>query len=127
MKKIEHIGIAVKDIEASEKVYASLFQAQPYKRETVESQGVLTSFLRVGNSKIELLQATHNESVIKSFIDKRGEGFHHIAFAVTDIVSEMKRLKAEGFRLLNEEPIVCLLYTSPSPRDATLSRMPSSA
>ena len=106
MKKIEHIGIAVKDIEASEKVYASLFQAQPYKRETVESQGVLTSFLRVGNSKIELLQATHNESVIKSFIDKRGEGFHHIAFAVTDIVSEMKRLKAEGFRLLNEEPIV---------------------
>ena len=106
MKKIEHIGIAVKDIEASEKIYASLFQAQPYKRETVESQGVLTSFLRVGNSKIELLQATHNESVIKSFIDKRGEGFHHIAFAVTDIVSEMKRLKAEGFRLLNEEPIV---------------------
>ena len=106
MKKIEHIGIAVKDIDASEKIYAALFQARPYKRETVESQGVLTSFLRVGNSKIELLQATHDQSVIKSFIDKRGEGFHHIAFAVTDIVSEMKRLTEEGFRLLNEEPTV---------------------
>ncbi len=106
MKKIEHIGIAVKDIEASEKLYANLFQVQAYKRETVESQGVLTSFLRVGPNKIELLQATHEHSVIASFIEKRGEGFHHIAFAVTDIVSEMKRLKEEGFRLLNEEPTI---------------------
>jgi methylmalonyl-CoA/ethylmalonyl-CoA epimerase len=117
MKKIEHIGIAVKDIDASEKIYSTLFQAQPYKRETVESQGVLTSFLRVGNSKIELLQATHDQSVIQSFIEKRGEGFHHIAFAVTDIVSEMKRLREEGFRLLNEEPtegadnkLVCFIH-----------------
>ena len=106
MKKIEHIGIAVKDIEASEKIYGSLFQVQPYKREVVESQGVLTSFLRVGPNKIELLQATHEQSVISSFIEKRGEGFHHVAFAVTDIVSEMKRLKEEGFRLLSEEPTI---------------------
>jgi len=106
MKKIEHIGIAVKDIEASEKIYGSLFQVQPYKREVVESQGVLTSFLRVGPNKIELLQATHEHSVISSFIEKRGEGFHHVAFAVTDIVSEMKRLKEEGFRLLSEEPTI---------------------
>jgi methylmalonyl-CoA/ethylmalonyl-CoA epimerase len=121
MKKIEHIGIAVKDIEASEALFSKLFQVDPYKREVVESQGVLTSFMRVGNSKIELLQATHDQSVINSFIEKKGEGFHHIAFAVTDIRSEMKRLQEEGFRLLSEEPIsgadnkiVCFLHPKSS-------------
>ena len=121
MKKIEHIGIAVKDIEASEELFSKLFQVDPYKREVVESQGVLTSFMRVGNSKIELLQATHDQSVINSFIEKKGEGFHHIAFAVTDIRSEMKRLQEEGFRLLSEEPIsgadnkiVCFLHPKSS-------------
>lgn len=121
MKKIEHIGIAVKDIEVSEELFSKLFQVDPYKREVVESQGVLTSFMRVGNSKIELLQATHDQSVINSFIEKKGEGFHHIAFAVTDIRSEMKRLQEEGFRLLSEEPIsgadnkiVCFLHPKSS-------------
>lgn len=121
MKKIEHIGIAVKDIEASEELFSKLFQVNPYKREVVDSQGVLTSFMRIGNSKIELLQATHDQSVINSFIEKKGEGFHHIAFAVTDIKSEMKRLKEEGFQLLSEEPIlgadnkiVCFLHPKSS-------------
>jgi len=117
MKKIEHIGIAVENIEESEALFSKLFDTQPYKQELVEAQKVLTSFLRVGNNKIELLQATSEDSVIKKFIDKKGPGFHHIAFAVTDIKSEMKRLSAEGFRLLQEEPslgadnkLVCFLH-----------------
>lgn len=117
MKKIEHIGIAVTDIVESEALFSKLFDTQPYKQEVVEAQKVLTSFLRVGNSKIELLQATSEDSVIQKFIDKKGPGFHHIAFAVTDIKSEMKRLSEEGFRLLQEEPslgadnkLVCFLH-----------------
>lgn len=117
MKKIEHIGIAVKDMDASEALFKSLFQAEPYKREMVESQNVLTSFIRVGNSKIELLQSTDPDGVISKFIAKKGEGFHHIAFAVTDVRSEMARLQEEGFRLLQEEPslgadnkLVCFLH-----------------
>jgi len=117
MKKIEHIGIAVEDIEASEKLFSSLFDVQPYKRELVEEQEVLTSFLRVGNNKIELLQATSEHSVIQKFINKKGPGFHHIAFGVTDIRSEMQRLSKAGFRLLQEEPsqgadnkLVCFLH-----------------
>lgn len=106
MKKIEHIGIAVKDLEESEKVFTALFDSEPYKRELVEAQKVLTSFFRVGTNKIELLQATSDDSVIKKFIDKKGEGFHHIAFAVSDISSEMKRLKKQGFQLLNENPVL---------------------
>lgn len=105
MKKIEHIGIAVKDMESSEELFSQLFNTKPYKREEVSAQKVLTSFFRVGNNKIELLQATEEESVINSFIEKKGEGFHHIAFAVSDIRSEMERLKKQGFRLLNENPV----------------------
>ncbi len=117
MKKIEHIGIAVEDLEASEKLFGALFDVSPYKRELVEAQEVLTSFLRVGNNKIELLQATSDDSVIKKFIDKKGPGFHHIAFGVTDLISEMARLKKAGYRLLQESPsegadnkLVCFLH-----------------
>lgn len=104
MKKIEHIGIAVKDLEAANKTYAALLGVESYKIEAVESEGVETSFFRVGESKIELLAATHEESPIARFIGKRGEGIHHIAFEVEDIREEMARLKEEGFVLLNEEP-----------------------
>lgn len=104
MNKIEHIGIAVKDMEAANKVYEQLLGVKHYKTETVESEGVSTSFFRCGESKIELLEATHENSPIAKFIAKRGEGMHHIAFAVDDIRSEMQRLKGEGFIVLNEEP-----------------------
>ena len=105
MNKIEHIGIAVKSLKEANKTYASLFDSSPYKSETVEEQKVTTSFFKVGPNKIELLEATAPESPIAKFIDKRGEGIHHIAFEVNDIVSEMKRLEDEGFRLLNTEPV----------------------
>lgn len=104
MEKIEHLGIAVKNLDQAEKVYASLLNTKAYKREVVESEGVSTSFFKVGESKIELLEATKPESPIAKFIDKKGEGIHHIAYAVNDIVAEMKRLEAEGFTLLNKEP-----------------------
>ena len=104
MKKIEHIGIAVKDLDTSNELFASLFGKEHYKIEEVASEGVITSFFKVGPNKIELLQATTLESPIAKFIDKKGEGVHHIAFAVTDIVSEIERLKSEGFIILNEEP-----------------------
>jgi len=104
MKKIEHIGIAVKDLESSNKLFAKLFGKPHYKTETVESEGVSTSFFDVGRNKIELLQALNPESPIAKFIDKKGEGVHHIAFAVDDIVSEIERLKAEGFVVLNDIP-----------------------
>lgn len=104
MKKIEHIGIAVKDLEKSNKLFASLFGKKHYKTEEVVSEGVKTSFFKVGPNKIELLEATNSESSIAKFIDKKGEGVHHIAFAVSDIKSEIKRLKSEGFRILNETP-----------------------
>lgn len=104
MEKIEHIGIAVKDLEKSNKLFAALFGKSHYKTEEVKSEGVTTSFFDVGPNKIELLEATNPESPIAKFIDKKGEGIHHIAFAVTDIVSEIKRLKKEGFIVLNEVP-----------------------
>ncbi|MCB0383314.1 MAG: methylmalonyl-CoA epimerase [Psychroserpens sp.] len=104
MKKIEHIGIAVKDIVASNDLFGKLFDKTHYKTETVESEGVMTSFFKVGPNKIELLQATHEESPIAKFIEKKGEGIHHIAFAVDDIESEIERLKAEGFRMIHEQP-----------------------
>lgn len=104
MKKIEHIGIAVKNISEANKIYEALLGSAPYKSEKVESEGVETSFFRCGESKIELLQASNSESPIAKFIEKRGEGIHHIAFAVSDIKSEMQRLKNEGFILLNEVP-----------------------
>ena len=104
MKKIEHIGIAVKNIETSNALFSKLFGESHYKMETVETEGVNTSFFKVGNNKIELLQATHPDSPIAKFIDKKGEGIHHIAFDVDDIEFEIKRLKAEGFVVLNETP-----------------------
>jgi methylmalonyl-CoA/ethylmalonyl-CoA epimerase len=104
MKKIEHIGIAVKDLEASNKVFASLFGKGHYKTEIVESEHVITSFFKSGPNKIELLQATDKNSPIAKFIEKRGEGIHHIAFAVDDIENEIKRLTNEGFVFINETP-----------------------
>ncbi len=104
MNKIEHIGIAVKDIEKSNELFTSLFNKQPYKSEEVKSENVITSFFQTGESKIELLQATHEESAIAKFIEKKGEGIHHIAFDVTDIHKELKRLEKEGFRIITKEP-----------------------
>jgi len=97
MKKIEHIGIAVKSIEASNTLFAKLFGEPHYKVEEVEREGVNTSFFKVGNNKIELLEATEENSPIAKFINKKGEGIHHIAFEVDDITAEIKRLKSEGF------------------------------
>ena len=104
MRKIEHIGIAVKDIEASNKVFEKLFGKTNYKTEVVESEGVKTSFFQVGENKIELLEATKPESAIAKYLDKNREWIHHIAFDVEDIFSEIERLKEEGFIILNEIP-----------------------
>jgi methylmalonyl-CoA/ethylmalonyl-CoA epimerase len=104
MRKIEHIGIAVKSLETSNLLFEKLFGTSAYKQEEVASEGVKTSFFMNGPNKIELLEATNPESPIAKFIDKKGEGIHHIAFDVKDIVSEMKRLEKEGFVLLNQIP-----------------------
>ncbi|WP_417557948.1 methylmalonyl-CoA epimerase [Mesoflavibacter zeaxanthinifaciens] len=104
MEKIEHIGIAVKSLEDSNKLFTKLFGKPHYKVEVVESEGVSTSFFEVGPNKIELLEATKPDSPIAKFIEKKGEGIHHIAFAVDDIEKEIKRLKEEGFTVLNETP-----------------------
>jgi len=102
--KIEHIGIAVKDMEVSNKIFEKLLGAPPYKQELVLTEGVRTSFFESGPNKIELLEATTEDSPIAKFLEKRGEGIHHIAFAVEDIRADMERLKNEGFILLSEEP-----------------------
>ena len=102
--KIEHIGIAVKSLANADEVFAKLFNQQPYKQEGVASEGVNTSFFKLGDSKIELLEATKPDSAIAKFIEKRGEGIHHIAFEVKDIESEIKRLKSEGFQMIHEVP-----------------------
>ncbi|MEC3906212.1 methylmalonyl-CoA epimerase [Tamlana sp. 2201CG12-4] len=104
MNKIEHIGIAVKSLDASNELFSKLFNKPHYKMETVESEGVKTSFFKVGENKIELLEATHKDSPIAKFIAKKGEGIHHMAFDVDDIWSEIQRLKKEGFKVLNETP-----------------------
>ena len=104
MKKIEHLGIAVRDLEKSNALFAQLFGTPHYKMEEVASEGVKTSFFKSGPNKIELLEATNQDSPIAKFIDKKGEGIHHIAFEVEDIRGEIARLKAEGFTILNEEP-----------------------
>jgi methylmalonyl-CoA/ethylmalonyl-CoA epimerase len=121
MNKIEHIGIAVSSLETSNALFSKLFGQVPYKSERVESEGVTTSFFRTGENKIELLEATNPDSPIAKFIAKKGEGIHHIAFEVDDIRAEMKRLQAEGFTLLNEEPkkgadnkLVCFLHPKSS-------------
>ena len=117
MQHIEHIGIAVKNLDFSNDLFTKLLGSAPYKQEGVESEGVMTSFFQTGQTKIELLEATNPDSPIAKFIEKKGEGIHHIAFEVEDIVSEMARLKSEGFILLNEVPkkgadnkLVCFLH-----------------
>lgn len=104
INKIEHIGIAVKDIKVAANIYEKLLNTKMYKTEKVLSENVLTGFLKSGDNKIELLEALTDNSVIKNFIEKKGEGVHHVAFDVDDIKAEMKRLAAEGFKLLSEEP-----------------------
>lgn len=102
--KVDHIGIAVSDLEAAIETYESLLDSKCYKREVVDTQKVETAFFQTGASKVELLGATAPDSVIQKHIDKRGEGMHHIAFEVDDIHKELERLKEKGFTLLNEEP-----------------------
>lgn len=121
LTNVEHIGIAVKDMAASNELFTKLLNIAPYKSESVESEGVLTSFFKVNQTKIELLEASNPDSAIAKFIEKKGEGIHHIAFEVDDILAEMKRLEAEGFVLLNTEPkigadnkLVCFLHPKSS-------------
>lgn len=104
MTKLEHIGIAVKDIQQSIALFESLLNSPCYKTETVESEQVITAFFKQGDTKIELLGNTASGGVIEKFIEKKGEGIHHLAFAVADIRAEMKRLESQGFTLLQEEP-----------------------
>ena len=104
MDKIEHIGIAVRSLEKAIPVYEKLLNTVCYKQETVDDEKVNTAFFQTGESKIELLESTTTDGVINRFIEKKGEGMHHIAFAVKDIKAEMLRLKESGFQLLNEEP-----------------------
>lgn len=117
MDKIEHIGIAVRSLKEAGPLYEILLGCKSYKTEEVASEHVITEFFKVGENKIELLEASSAESAIAGFIEKRGEGIHHIAFAVENIVDEMARLKAEGFQLLNELPkkgadnkLVCFIH-----------------
>ena len=102
--KIEHLGIAVKSLENADLLFSKLLGAEPYKHETVEREGVTTSFYKTGESKIELLEASNTESPIAKFIEKRGEGIHHIALGVENIAKEIERLKKEGFIFISEEP-----------------------
>ncbi|MFN8352698.1 MAG: methylmalonyl-CoA epimerase [Flavobacteriales bacterium] len=122
MIRIEHLGIAVSDLNKAEEVWTKLLGVPPYKREAVEREGVITSFFQVGPNKIELLESTRPDGPIAKAIEKRGEGIHHVAFEVADIRAEMARLKAEGFQLLSEEPkpgadnkLVCFVH----PKGAT--------
>lgn len=104
MNKIEHIGIAVKDIAASNKIFEDILGVAPYKQEAVESEGVLTSFFKTGENKIELLQATSSDSAIAKFLEKNKEGIHHIAFDVSDIHKEIERLIKLGYKMIHEKP-----------------------
>lgn len=117
MNKVEHIGIAVKDLESARSLYEKLLNTTIYKTEEVASEGVKTAFLQTGPNKIELLEALSADSPIAKFIEQKGEGIHHIAFEVDDIVAEMARLKSEGFILLSDEPkigadnkLVCFVH-----------------
>jgi len=117
MQKVEHIGIAVKTLADSVPLFEKLLKSQCYKTELVESEQVNTAFFKTSETKIELLESIEANGIISKFIEKKGEGVHHIAFAVEDIESEMERLKNEGFTLLNEKPkkgadnkLVCFLH-----------------
>ena len=117
IRKIEHLGIAVRDVEESNSLFKKLLGEEHYKVEEVASENVSTSFFKVGETKVELLESTSPESAISKFIEKRGEGIHHIAFDVDDIYAEMDRLKKEGFQILNETPkngadnkLICFLH-----------------
>ena len=117
MKRIEHIGIAVSDIENSNKVFEKIFGKENFKEEKVESEGVITFFFQIGENKIELVAATNTDSPISKYLEKNREGMHHIAFDVEDIEKEMDRLKKEGIRLLNDTPkkgadnkLICFLH-----------------
>lgn len=117
MLKVEHIGIAVKSLQQSVPLFEKMLNTPCYKTEEVTTENVLTAFFQQGESKIELLESTKPDGVISRFVEKRGEGMHHIAFAVNDIEAEMARLKAEGFTLLNEVPkpgadgkLVCFVH-----------------
>jgi methylmalonyl-CoA/ethylmalonyl-CoA epimerase len=117
MKHIEHIGIAVKSLEVSIPLFESLMNTKCYKQENVDSENVTTAFFQTGETKVELLESSTPDGVIARFIEKKGEGVHHLAFKVDDIEAEMKRLKADGFVLLNETPkrgadnkLVCFLH-----------------
>ena len=117
MKKIEHIGIAVTDINKSNELFSKIFGKENYKSEIVESEGVITSFFQIGENKIELVEASNPDSPISKYLQKNREGMHHIAFEVEDIVKEMARLKGEGIRLINDTPkkgadnkIICFLH-----------------
>lgn len=121
MNKIEHIGIAIKDMQEACQTYEKLLGTPCYKTETVESEGVDTAFFKVGLNKIELLSSVKPDSAIAKFLEKKGEGIHHIAFDVEDIYAEMERLKAEGFTLLNEAPkkgadnkLICFVHPKTS-------------
>lgn len=102
--KLEHIGIAVKSLGISDELFTKLLGKESYKQETVEREGVVTSFYETGESKIELLEASNPESPISKFIEKKGEGIHHLAFGVENILEEVERLKKEGFQFISEEP-----------------------
>ena len=117
LKKIEHIGIAVKDLNNANALFSKLFGKDHYKIEAVESENVSTSFFMLGETKIELVASTNENSSIAKFIEKKGEGIHHIAYAVDDIYKEMERLKTEGFELIHQQPkdgadnkLICFLH-----------------
>lgn len=120
MKKIEHIGIAVRDLQVANDTYAKLLNTAPYKLEEVASEGVSTSFFQVGETKIELLEATNDSSAIAKYIEKRGEGIHHIAYDVDDIQAERRRLISEGFQAIGEikegadNKLVCFFHPKSS-------------
>ena len=117
MNKIEHLGIAVRELSKAQEVFNLLLNKEPYKMESVEREKVNTLFYELGESKIELLESTDKDGTISKFIEKRGEGFHHVAIAVDDITLEMTRLKNAGFELLSDEPktgadnkLICFLH-----------------
>jgi methylmalonyl-CoA/ethylmalonyl-CoA epimerase len=121
MNKIEHIGIAVKSLHSASRIYEKLLGVKSYKTEAVANENVITEFFQTGESKIELLEATSEESAVFKFIERKGEGIHHIAFEVDDISAEMARLRSEGFTLLNETPkrgadnkLVCFIHPKSS-------------